>query len=116
MRKILATVLLLGAVAFGQSGHSVQVSWGASPDAAANPTLTYNLYRAVSVCTGSPTFTKINTTPITGLTFTDTNVSVGNTYCYNVTAALNGLESIPSPSTPAVILPAPPGTPSTTAK
>lgn len=89
-----------------QGPHSVTINWTASPDAAANPTLSYNIYRAVGSCTN--TFVKINSTAAGVLAFTDTNVTVGQTYCYQATAVLNGLESIPSNQDPAVILPAPP--------
>jgi hypothetical protein len=83
----------------------VVLSWTASTDAAANPTLTYNVYKFSGVCTttGSPVFTKINTAPVTTLTYTDSTVTTG-TFCYYVTAVLNGAESAPSTQVSAVIL------------
>ena len=110
MRKVWFVVLALAIAAGAQSSHSVSLSWGASPDAGANPSLTYNVYRAASGCTGTPTFSKLNTASVSGTSFSDLSVSVGNTYCYEVTAVLNGLESAPSNSAPAVILPAAPQT------
>lgn len=90
------------------TAHSVALAWTASSDAAANPTLTYNVYRLVRVCpSGTPTgFTQVGTASAT--TYSDTAVSVGNTYCYYVTAQLNALQSVPSNTASAVILPAAP--------
>ncbi|MBS1842419.1 MAG: hypothetical protein JSS69_10175 [Acidobacteria bacterium] len=95
----------------GQSAsapHSVVLTWNASPDAAANPAVTYNAYRVTGACSASVTFTKINAAPIAALTFTDPNVAPG-AYCYYVTAALNGIESVPSNQAAAAILVLPPG-------
>jgi fibronectin type 3 domain-containing protein len=87
----------------GSGGHTVSLSWTASSDAAANPTLTYSVYRATS-CTG--TFTKINQN-VTTTSYVDASLQPG-TYCYEVTAVLNGAESTFSNTAPAVILPAAP--------
>jgi hypothetical protein len=96
-------------------GHNVVVTWAASPDAAANPGITYNGYRAVSACPppSGVSFTKIDSTAAGALTFTDTAVTVATTYCYEITAVLNGLESAPSPQAQAVIPLAPPQGPVT---
>ena len=88
--------------------HSVVLTWTASPDAAANPSLTYNAYRLTGACSATATFTKINTAPIASVTFTDTSVAPG-AYCYYVTASLNGIESVPSNQAAAAILVLPPG-------
>jgi hypothetical protein len=85
-------------------GHSVSLSWTASIDAAANPSLTYSVYRATGSCTA--TFTKINTN-VTLSVYTDPSMQPGS-YCYKVTSVLNGAESVFSNSASAVILPAPP--------
>jgi hypothetical protein len=99
----------LGDAGQASSGtHSVMLTWNASPDAPANPTLTYNAYRLTGACSSTATFTKINTAPITALTFTDASVAPG-AYCYYVTAALNGIESVPSNQAAAAILVLPPG-------
>jgi len=103
--KKLALLLLWAAMPCFAQSHSVDLAWGASPDAAANPTLSYNVYRSQTSCAAATTFTKINSTAAGSLAFTDSSVAVGNTYCYQVTAVLNGLESIPSPQAQAVILP-----------
>ena len=92
----------------GGATHSVVLTWSASPDAAAYPGLTYNVYRLTGACSSTATFTKINTSPTTALTFTDASVAPG-AYCYYVTAALNGIESVPSNQAAAAILVLPPG-------
>lgn len=60
---------------------SVDVSWGTVPGAA-----TYNVYRSQSE---NGTYTKINSSPITGTTYRDNNVSSSDTYYYKV-EAVNG--------------------------
>jgi hypothetical protein len=89
--------------------HSASLTWTASSDATANPTLGYNVYRLASACpaTGTAGFTKLNATPLTSTAFSDTNVGLGNS-CYYVTATLNGAESVPSNTAPAVVLPGAP--------
>jgi hypothetical protein len=89
--------------------HSASLTWTASPDATVNPTIGYNVYRLAGACpaTGTTGFTKLNATPLTNTAFSDTNVGLGN-FCYYVTATLNGVESVPSNTAPAVILPGSP--------
>lgn len=78
--------------------HQAVLSWSAPSDATTGST--YNVYRAVGVCPtsglGSLTFVKLNSTGITGLSFTDTSVSVGNSYCYYGTQVQGSAESVPS--------------------
>lgn len=88
---VLAAVALVAVPARAQ--NRVRVSWTASSDAGGNPSLIYNVYRAGS-CAGQ--FTQVNSTPVSGTSYLDTNVAVGAVYCYQVTAALNGVESTPS--------------------
>lgn len=85
-------------------GHSVSLSWTASSDAAANPSLTYSVYRATGSCTAS--FAKINQNVSLAI-YTDPSLQPGS-YCYRVTSVLNGAESVPSNNASAVILPAAP--------
>jgi hypothetical protein len=67
--------------------HSVAVDWAASTSTVAG----YNVYRGTA--SGGP-YSRINTTLITGLTYTDSTVSSGATYYYVVTAvAADGTES-----------------------
>jgi hypothetical protein len=99
--------LFLAAPARAQ--HSASLAWTASSDAAANPTIGYNVYRLAGACpaTGTAGFTKLTATPLTTTTFADTTVGLG-TFCYYVTATLNGAESVPSNTASAVILPGAP--------
>jgi hypothetical protein len=89
--------------------HSASLTWTASADAAANPTLGYNVYRLAGACPASGTtgFTKLNASPITTTTYSDASVGLG-TFCYYVTATLNGAESVPSNTASAVVLPGAP--------
>jgi hypothetical protein len=93
-------LLFCGIAAFplpAQAARKAVVTWNASSDAAANPTLAYNVYKLAGACPASGTagFAKVNTSPVSALTFTDSGIGVGPV-CYYVTATLNGAESIPS--------------------
>lgn len=110
MKKLAYLFLLIAFVITplrAQAAHSAVIKWSASPDAAANPTLGYNVYRFQGTCpTGTtPTFVKVNAAPITALTYTDSGLALGNV-CYYVTAVLNGVESVPSASAGGTIPPA----------
>jgi len=77
--------------------HSVAVNWAASTSVVTG----YNVYRGT--LSGGP-YSKINTTLITGLTYTDNTVSSGATYYYVVTSvAADGTESPFSSQVQAVI-------------
>lgn len=77
--------------------HSVNVSWVASTSTVAG----YNVYRGT--ISGGP-YSKINTTLISGLTFTDSTVSAGATYYYVATSvAADGTQSAFSSQVQAVI-------------
>lgn len=77
--------------------HTATLTWGAPSDAI--PTSAYNIYRATGTCPasglGSLVFSKIDSAPITSLTYTDSTVTVGNSYCYYATQVQNGTESVP---------------------
>ena len=102
--RLLASILLLFVPipAPAQAAtHQAVLTWTASTDAAANPTLTYNIYRFSGACpatapttVGTGGFTKINASAITALTFTDTGIGVGSV-CYYGTSLFNGAESVP---------------------
>lgn len=103
-------LLFLGIAAFplrAQAAHSAVIKWNASSDAAANPTLGYNVYKLVGACPASGTagFAKVNSTPISALTFTDSGIGVGPV-CYYVTSTLNAAESIPSNTAGGTVSPA----------
>lgn len=89
---LLALALTLGASSVGFQ-HNVRLNWAASADAAAHPSITYNVYRSSS-CPGH--FTQINPVPVVGTTYLDTATAVGASYCYQVTTVLSGVESLPS--------------------
>ena len=57
----------------------------------ATPTPTYSVYRAMGLCSGTPTFSKI-ASGLSAKSYTDSTVTVG-AYCYTVTATVNGIES-----------------------
>ena len=59
--------------------HSVDLFWNASSSQVAG----YNIYRGVQ--SGGP-YSKLNSTVIAGLSFTDSSVQSGNTYYYAATA------------------------------
>jgi len=98
---VLGLVFTLGVVPT-HAQNSVRVSWMPSSDAGGNPSLTYNVYRADS-CPGQ--FTKLNSMPLLGTSYVDTNVAIGAAYCYQVTAVLGGVESIPSNQTSVAVPP-----------
>lgn len=63
--------------------HSVALTWLApSPIGGSGTIAGYNIYRTPS---GPPTYTKLNTSLVTGLTLTDTSVIAGTTYGYCAT-------------------------------
>jgi len=74
--------------------------------------VSYNVYRATVTCASASTGTKLNSSPVTVLTYTDSNVTAG-TYCYWATSYLQSAatqESAPSNKAEVVIIdqPAPP--------
>jgi hypothetical protein len=91
--------LATAAAARAQTPHTVSLSWTASADAAANPSLTYNVYRSTG-CSGP--FVLMNNAPDSATTYLDAAVFAG-TYCYLVTAVLSGVESVPSNQAAAAI-------------
>lgn len=72
------------------NAHAAILSWTAST----TPNATYNVYRATS--SSGPFTTPVNTSAITGTTFTDTTVQAGQTYYYVATAVSGGVESADS--------------------
>jgi hypothetical protein len=91
--------LFLAMACFGQT-HSATLSW---TDTANPPGATYNVFRLTGNCPASePTttagFTQLNTTPITSMTYKDTTVVAGQTYCYILTAGVGTIQSASAPS------------------
>lgn len=99
MRYLIAVIAMAGSLV-AQTGRTVQLAWQDT----VNPTATqYNVYRAPSSCAGTPTFTKLNASPVATRSYNDSGVAPG-TYCYRVTAVLAGLpESAPSSSVDAAV-------------
>jgi hypothetical protein len=112
--KWISLILLLcltSGAARAQAAHSVGLTWTASTDAAANPSLAYNVYRLNGACPAvAPTsvsgsgFTKINTASVTTTAYTDSTVAPG-TYCYFATAFISATESVPSNDASAIVQP-----------
>jgi hypothetical protein len=78
--------------AFPPSGLAVTgrvLAWVASPDGGTN-----SVYRAVGICSGISSATKI-ATGLSALTYTDVVLPAGD-YCYGVTSTVGGVESPPS--------------------
>ena len=111
---LLSVLFVSGAAA--QSTHSATLNWTLSTDSGS----TYNAYRISGACPSSATTgqgTKLTSTPLASgtTTFTDAGLAVGS-YCYYVTAVLNGAESVPSNLAPAVVLPQAPSALTVTVK
>lgn len=89
--------------AHAQTQHKVLVTWTDT----VNPSgTTYNVYRASAACATNPTLTKL-ASGLTVMTYTDSAVTNGSTYCYAVTAVGPGGESADSNEASAAII-APP--------
>ena len=95
MRKIawilvLALLFVIGPAAALAQGHSATRTFTASPTAGVTG---YNMYRApctgtitTNVCSAAGTPVKLNSTPFTALTYTDSTVAAGALYDYYATA------------------------------
>ena len=92
-----ASVALSGTGAAPQVNHTVALNWGASPSSVAG----YNVYR--SSVSGS-SYAKVNSSPIGGVSYSDSNVQSGQTYYYVATSVdANGIESVYSNEVPAIV-------------
>lgn len=131
MKRALLSILLLAGTAFAASPktpfadpapepmaamymaatHNVGLTWVASVDDSPTTPATYFIYKGTTAtdCT-APTivYNKITPTAITGLTFTDNSVSVGQVLCYKASTLIAGLEGNQSAPAIARILPAAP--------
>jgi len=74
----------------GTGTHSVLLQWTASTTAG----VTYNVFRGTS--SGGEGTTPINSSPVSTTSYTDTNVTSGQTYFYTVEAVDSGGSSVPS--------------------
>lgn len=83
--------------------HSVVLTWVASTDTVDG----YNIYRGTNP-PGNEGSTPINSSLVAGVTYTDTNVTVGEKLDYVVTSVKGGVESVHSNEVTAVIPPSAP--------
>ena len=87
------------AICTGTGIPDVILSWGASPSSGV---VGYNVYRGTT--SGGESSTPLNSTPINGPSYVDTNVTAGVTYYYYVTAVgTDGVQSAPSGETEATV-------------
>ena len=85
----------------GTGIHTVRLTWAAS----STPGVTgYNVYRSA---TSEGGFTVINTSPLTGTSFVDSNVTAGQTYYYKLTAIGAGGEESGFSNAASVTIPTP---------
>jgi Abnormal spindle-like microcephaly-assoc'd, ASPM-SPD-2-Hydin len=92
-----ASVTLSGTGVAPQVNHTVALNWGASSSSVAG----YNVYR--SSVSGS-SYAKVNSSPIGGVSYTDSSVQSGQTYYYVATSVdANGIESVYSNEVPAIV-------------
>jgi len=97
MIKTIALFIICSFAALAQTTHSATLTWTDT-----NPTgVTWTVYRATGLCSGTPTYSKI-ATALTVKTYEDLSVQPGN-YCYTVTASYNSMESAPSNAAGAAI-------------
>lgn len=95
--------LVIGlALVTAKPAHTAKLTWKASTDAGT----TVNVYRSTTGCAG--TFVKLATGVVAAGPYTDTGLSAGTTYSYQITAVLNKLESLPSACVTTPIVPAAP--------
>jgi Abnormal spindle-like microcephaly-assoc'd, ASPM-SPD-2-Hydin len=84
-------------VSLTASSYYVALTWNASTS---NDVVSYNVYRG----TTEGSYTKINTSPVTTLSYPDTSIAASTTYYYVVTAVdSNGVESTDSTPATAII-------------
>jgi fibronectin type 3 domain-containing protein len=103
-KAILGLILSLVAASLVFAAPSVTITWTASTGTGITG---YNVYRITGVCPSVislSAFTKLTATPQTALTYTDTTVVDGGSYCYTVTALTSTQESA-APGTLAVSIP-----------
>jgi hypothetical protein len=88
-----------GTCVTGPDPHSVSLSWTHST----TPNVRYNLYRGTTP--GGPYPTKVNSSPVDGTSYTDSNVQPGQYYYVARAVDINNNESDNSNEAPALVLP-----------
>src|SRR5271170_2711188 len=101
MLKKILIFLSLSSFAFAQ--HSATLTWTASTDTGG----TVNVYRALTACTGTPSFVKLQSGVAAAGPYVDSTLGAG-LFCYYVTAVVGGVESLPSNQVGLTIVPAAP--------
>jgi hypothetical protein len=81
----------------GTGAHDVVLSWTDSSSGITG----YNIYRGTT--SGGESTTPLNSSPVTGTTYTDTSVSAGQTYYYVVTAVDGSTQSSDSSQASATV-------------
>jgi len=106
MKRAFSVVMLVLACCLAgcaqTASHFAKLSWS-NNDSSTN---SYNIYRGDGTCAASPTMAKIANTganTISVMTYTDSTVIAGNTYCYAVTAVNSAGESPMSALAQAII-------------
>ncbi len=89
---ILAAGLLLTPLQAQAPTPKVDITW---QDAANPPGTTYAVERGTGKCSDTPAMTRI-ASGVTAKTYTDSTVTIGGDYCYQVRAVYNSKESAPS--------------------
>lgn len=103
--RVLLLGLILAALCLGCGGSAststtvvtkeaiVTLSWDAPADAATNPIVGYNIYRA----TGGSSYQLLNGSVNRSTEYEDTTTVIGQSYSYEVTSVNQyGVESVPS--------------------
>jgi hypothetical protein len=85
MKQIISLIALLLMSTYSLAQHSITLTWTASSDAAANPSMTYNVWRSSGVCGAASPMVQV-ATGLTALTYKDSAVAAAQTWCYGVTA------------------------------
>ena len=94
MKKILLTsFLMFTTLALAQAAtHSAAVSWTASVDS--STALTYTISRGTGACTPIVPPLTVLKAGVIATSYSDTTVVPGS-YCYSITAVMNGMSSTP---------------------
>ena len=121
MRKLslILFILCCATSTSAQTVHSNTITWAASTGTVSG----YNVYRFAGACVGTPlsSFTRLNPTPITALTWTDSGMADGAVNCYYIAAVgtdaaktesqSSGTWQATTPTFTANVAPPPPGRP-----
>ena len=92
-KAMLVLFLMITTLSLAQAAsHSAAVSWTASVDASTS--LTYTISRGTGACTPTVPSLTVLKSGVTATSYSDTTVVPGS-YCYSITAVMNGMSSAP---------------------